>query len=243
MFQNMLEEHSFFQSENLPELAELDSSTSIHSERSVQFYREILKADSWVLETLENHYKIPFFKTPTPYYEKNNQSAIQNKKFLWKKICEWEEKGFCLKVSHKPFCCNPMTVSEKRNSQTGEIKLRPCMDFSRHVNKYITDQPVRLSNLAEAEKLLEPGDFQTSYDMENQYFQVKLNKDYWKYLGCEIETPEGTTNYYVFTVMIYGLKSAVFTVTKLIKPIIRHLMLKGIRNSIFIDDGRILGST
>ena len=39
------------------------------------------------------------------------------------------------------------------------------MDFSRHVNKFIKDQPVRLAHLEEAEKLLEEGDYQTVYSI------------------------------------------------------------------------------
>ena len=44
------------------------------------------------------------------------------------------------------------------------------MDFSRHVNLCIPDQPVKLAHLGEAEKLLEEGDFQTCFDLKNMYF-------------------------------------------------------------------------
>ena len=43
--------------------------------------------------------------------------------------------------------------------------------------------------------------------------------------------------------LIYGLKHAVALVTKLIKPIVTYGHILGIRNSIFIDDGRVLGKT
>ena len=81
-------------------------------------------------------------------------------------------------MKDKPYCCNPMSVSSKVDLKTGEVKLRPCMDFSRHVNLYIPDQPVKISHLAEAEKLLEPEDYMTAFDLENCYMQLKFHEDF-----------------------------------------------------------------
>jgi len=113
---------------------------------------------------------------------------------------QWEEKGFCIRSQDKLHCCNPMLVMAKRDLQTGELKKRPCMDFSRHVNKFTKDQPVKISNLQEAEKLLELNDFMRYFDLENMYMQLKLDKEYWKYQGCAIEDSNGETIYFVFTV-------------------------------------------
>ena len=160
---------------------------------------------------------------------------------LWDKMVNWEKKGFCERVEERPFCCNPMSVVSKVDLKTGEMKKRPCMDFSRHINKYIEDQPVKISHLAEAEKLLEAEDFMTSFDLENMYMQLEFNEKYWKYQGCSVTDPEGNTVYFIFKVLIYGLKSAVYAVTQLTKPIVKKAALLGIRLSIMIDDGRILG--
>ena len=115
------------------------------------------------------------------------------------------------------------------------------MDFSRHVNLFIPDQPVKLSHLHEAEKLLEKGDWQTSFDLENMYFHVGINEAFQKYFGFSITSPEKKILYYIFKVMIYGIKSGVLVATKLTKPIVKKSNLLGIRFSIFIDDGRVLG--
>ena len=49
--------------------------------------------------------------------------------------------------------------------------------------------------------------------------------------------------YFVFLFLPFGVGSAVHCITKLRKPILAHLHLKGICNSIFIDDGRLLVTT
>ena len=216
-------------------------SKSIHSIENIAYVREELGASAWVIKTLTEGYSVPFSRLPGKYKEENNRSAIKHAGMLWEKMLEWEKKGFCVRVKTEPFCCNPMTVAEKKNLRTGKIKLRPCMDFSRHVNKFIEDQPVRLANLEEAEKLLEEADYQTSFDMENMYFQIEVKKMFQKYFGCAIMSPEGEQIYFQFKVLVYGLKSAVYAVTKLTRPLVKKANLLGIRMSIYIDDGKVLG--
>ena len=218
-----------------------DTTLSIHSESSIRYYKEELEADQWVMETLKYGYKIPFTSVPPKYHEPNNQSAVKHHEFLWKKIKEWESRGFCVRTQKEPYCCNPLSVAEKLDLKKKETKLRVCMDFSRHVNLFIPDQPVKLSHLHEAEKLLEKGDWQTSFDLENMYFHVRINEAFQKYFGFSITSPEKKILYYIFKVMIYGIKSGVLVATKLTKPIVKKSNLLGIRFSIFIDDGRVLG--
>ena len=74
---------------------------------------------------------------------------------------------------------------------TRKVKYRPCMDFSRHVNDYISKLGIKLSNIPEAEKLLKKGDGQTYFDLQNMYFHVCMKKSQWPILGFEIESPEG----------------------------------------------------
>ena len=62
------------------------------------------------------------------------------------------------------------------NFKTGKVKKRPCLDLSRHVNKYIMDTPVNISHLSAVEDMLLEGDFQTLYDLNNMYFQVKVTQ-------------------------------------------------------------------
>ena len=77
--------------------------------------------------------------------------------------------------------------------------------------------------------------------MENMYFQIKVKEQFRKYLGCAITSPEGEEVYFQFNVLIYGLKSAVHAVTRLTRPLVKKANLMGIRMSIYIDDGKILG--
>ena len=89
-----------------------------------------------------------------------------------------------------------------------------------------------------------PGDFQTCMDLENMFFHVSVHKDHQKFLGFSIPDPStGEVLYYQFSIMVYGLKPAVFIVTTLTQPLVAHLHSKGVRFSMMIDDGRVLGKS
>lgn len=44
---------------------------SIHDEKFRAFWRDVLKADEWVMSTLDKGYMIPFHSSPTVYEEPN----------------------------------------------------------------------------------------------------------------------------------------------------------------------------
>ena len=89
-----------------------------------------------------------------------------------------------------------------------------------------------------------PGDFQTCMDLENMFFHVKIHEEHQKFLGFSVPDPStGNPIYFQFAVMIYGLNPAVFIVTTLTKPLVAFLHTRGVRYSIMIDDGRVLGRT
>lgn len=217
---------------------------SIHDQESIRYHNQELKADQWVLETLAKKHHIPFRSRPTEYYEKNNKSADAEKEVLWAKFVSWEKDNYVTRVKERPRCTSPMSVVIQPDFKTGKVKKRPCLDLSRHVNSFIVDTPVSISHLSAVEDMLEEGDYQTLYDLENMYFQIVVAEEDREFLGCEIEDPSsGESHYFVFNVLIYGLKHAVAVVTKLTKPIIDKVNSLGIRNSILIDDGRILSSS
>ena len=226
-----------------PPQISLDGRTSIHSQCSIDFM-ESIGAPLKVLSILRLGYKLPLPSTPPPYFEQNNKSASNNMDFLRSKINLWESKGYCHKVPRRPYITSPLSVVSKLDLSTGEIKLRPCLDGSRHLNKFLVTSPVKLADLRVAEKLLEPGDYMAAYDLENMYFHVYIHQDHHKFLGFQIPSLEtGNPQFYCFSVLIYGLSPAVSLVTLLTRPIIQYINRQGIRSSIFIDDGRTLGRT
>jgi hypothetical protein len=53
----------------------------------------------------------------------------------------------------------------------------------------------------------EPDNRTTVFDLENQFFHVKLAPEAYKFFGFAIPEKEGTEKYYSFIVMVYGFVS------------------------------------
>ena len=212
---------------------------SIHSQESIEFMKN-LGPDEYVLQIMQEGLKLDFDEIPPPYWEPNNASCLNNLSTAQSKVNKWLEQGIVYRVSSRPYCCSPLTVSAKTDYLTGEVKLRPCLDLSRHVNKYVTAPPLRLEDLEIAEKLLEPGCWQASWDLASAYLHINVASEYQKYLGFSLPGQSGDVCYYQFAVMIFGYSPAVSVMTSLTKPLIAHLHKRGIKATIYIDDGRIV---
>ena len=212
---------------------------SIHSRESIEFMSRLNPSD-YVLSIMKNGLQFDLKETPPPYFEPNNKSCLDNLSVAQSKVQKWLEKGIIYKVTSRPYCCSPITVSAKTDYLTGEVKFRPCLDLSRHVNKYLAVPPVKLEDLEVGEKLLEPGCWQASWDLASAYLHVNVAPEYHQYLGFSLPDLSGKVCYYQFAVMIFGWAPAVAVMTSLTKPLISHLHKRGIKATIYIDDGRVI---
>jgi len=217
---------------------------SIHDAESIKFMQDIIGAGEWVLHLLSEGLSFDWLSSPpSAYAEPNNKSALSNIDSLRSTVADWEAGGYIQRVHTPPLCCNPMTVAVQYNAVLDTTKYRPCIDLSRHVNKAIAKSSVKLDDLTIAQELISPNDFMTSLDLENQYFQIRLNPEMYKYMGFMVPDQDGTPRYYMFKVMAYGCKPAVTVVTRLLRPIKAFLHSLGIKFTVYIDDGRISAAT
>ncbi len=72
---------------------------------------------------------------------------------------------------------------KKTDSETGEIKFRVVLDLSRYINKLIQQQHVTLEDNKATEALRQPEDFICTFDLENQFFHVRLQENAKEYFG------------------------------------------------------------
>ena len=181
--------------------------------------------------------------SPPSYFEKNNKSALDHLSQLRDTVFGWERDGFVSRLHSPAFCCSPLTVAVQHNAMTNVTKYRPCIDLSRHVNRYIKKQTVKLDDLSVAQELIDKSDFMAAFDLENQFFQVKLATDMKKYFGFSVPAEDGTDQFFHFNVMAYGVTPAVWVVTRLLRPLKAFFHRNGVKMSIYVDDGRISAST
>ena len=108
----------------------------------------------------------------------------------------------------------------------------------RHVNKCLVKQRVKYEDWKFALAYFTKGSYMFSFDLKSGYHHVEISQDYQTYLGFSWEASDsGDKIFYVFTVLPFGLSTAPYVFTKLLKPLEKHWRLQGISLAIFLDDG------
>lgn len=180
---------------------------SIHSSESYRFLTEVVQADPFVTDICVNGVSLEFKSDPPQSYsEDNNASAKKHMNKLIENVKKWEAEGSVHRTNTPPNFVNPMTINIETDDTGAIKKWRPCFDASRKINLITVDNKIKLSTLDQTEHLLSPGCYITTFDCSNMYFHFKLNKKYHKYMGFKVVTESGETQYYYFSVMVYGLK-------------------------------------
>ena len=76
----------------------------------------------------------------------------------------------------------------------------------------------------------------TVSDLDNGYWHVPIHASHQTYLGLHFVLKNGETIFWVWTCMPLGIVDAAYILTKITKPILSDLRLKGKKSSIYIDD-------
>ena len=193
------------------------------------------------MNLIQEGYKLPFSKPPGQYQERNNKSARQEKPYLITSVASLKDRGVVKKLRCRPWCTNPLTVSSRLVE--GTVKKRLCIDLSRHVNLFLMLEAMTMSTLDKSLALVQSGDWMATYDLTSAFHHIPIHPDHHKYLGFSIENEQGEEEFYAYTCMPFGLATATQCLARVTKAITRYAALEGIRNCLYIDDGRIGAAT
>ena len=198
--------------------------------KNLDFWKNVIKANSFILSVIEQGYKIPFISVPTSINLRNNMSAFKHSKFVSTAIHELIVSGCITEQSSRPFCVNPLTVSVNKNG-----KERLILDL-RHVNKFIKKQKIKFEGSKEALQYAKKGNFMIKYDLKSGYHHLDINKNFQKFLGFSWIEDE-KQKFYVFTVLPFGLSSAPFLFTKMMRQIVKYWRSLSYPVIVYLDDG------
>jgi hypothetical protein len=178
----------------------------------------------------------------TRYRERNNQSARNKMDFVRKEVARLVEGGQVIKVDSPPTCVNPLSVAFKVNGD-GSIKKRLVIDLSCWVNKFVVPDKYRMARFQDALAQTSPGDYQSTFDIKSAYHHLRLAPESYDLVGFCVENEQGVEEYYHYVVVVFGLGPAGQALGRVMKPILTFLALNGIRNIMYVDDGRTAAST
>ena len=198
--------------------------------KNIAYWRDVVQACPFILDTVQLGYVIPFEREPTEFYRPNRPSALANAEFVNQAIHELREDGRVEEVKVQPHVCSPLSVVENARG-----KKRLVLDL-RHVNKYVCKQKFKYEDLRVAMMLLDKGDYMFTYDLKSGYHHVDIRPTQNKYLGFAWER-DGTVQFYVFTVLPFGLATACYIFTKLLRPLVKLWRRSGVKIVMYLDDG------
>lgn len=103
------------------------------------------------------------------------------------------------------------------------------------LNEFIIDRHFQMEDKRTALKLVFLNCYMGTLDIKDAYFLVAVEEKSRKYLRFKFKG-----KFYEFTCLPFGLKVCPYIFTKLLKPVIRILRLKGYKSVVCIDDLLIL---
>ena len=132
------------------------------------------------------------------------------------------------KVDFQPFICSPLSVVDGPSKKCLVINLR-------HLNQFLWKQRFKYEDLRTALMLFEKGDKAFTFDLKSGYHHVDIHKTCWKYLGFMWPVNKVQT-YFVFKVLPFGLSSACYLFTKLLRPLVKYWRGHGFKIVVYLDD-------
>ena len=192
----------------------------------INFWRKELEAPEFVLSVIENGYVLPLKSLPVKFAQCNHSSALNNVSFVDQSVSELFKSGAIREVATLPHICSPLSVVENSKG-----KKRLVINL-RHLNKYLWKEKFKYEDLRIAMLLMEKGDFLFSFDLKSGYHHIDIAEAHQKFLGFE-----WGGHYYVFTVLPFGLSTACYIFTKMLRPFVRFCRARGLKMIVYLDDG------
>ena len=195
-----------------------------------------ITSNSYILDIVDHGYKIPFINTPPSVILENNLSARSDLDFVSEEIKTLLQKGCISECDKIPQIVNPLTVAYNRNG-----KPRLVLDC-RSINPLLYKYKFRMEDTICARQMFKAGDYMCTFDLRSAYHHISINHEHKTYLG--FSHFDGTRKvYYTYEVLPFGISTAGFIFTKLLRVLVQHWRSMGIKIILYLDDGILAADT
>ena len=144
---------------------------------------------------------------------------------------EWLDKGYVREIlTPEPLFFSRMFTVPKPEKGV----FRPIIDLS-VLNTFLVVPKFRMDTMAKIVRSICPGMWGTKIDLDNAYYSVIMAPEFHKYLAFSLGH-----RVFVFQVLPFGLATAPWAFTRVLRPIKKQLHLEGICMSHYLDDFIVL---
>lgn len=187
--------------------------------------------DPWILDLVKHGLSLEFHSTPFQNEHRANMHMNENQKSICsKEVNDLLAKGAVRLVSSVGFI-SPLFVIPKKAGG-----FRPIINL-KFLNEFITYHHFKMENISLVKHLLSPGDWMVKLDLKDAYLTVPIHPSFQHFLQFIWEE-----DLFQFTCLPFGLSSAPWVFTKLLRPVVTLLRSRGIRLIIYLDDILVFNS-
>ncbi|XP_041350669.1 uncharacterized protein LOC121369684 [Gigantopelta aegis] len=184
--------------------------------------------DPWVLSVVRNGYRIPFF-SPPPLTSSPRLPAVPpvDKRVLVEKmVVEFLDKKAIQEVDlGTPGFYSHLFFAQKKNGE-----WRPILNL-KPLNYFVVIPSMKMETVQSVRALLQVGEWAASIDLKDAYLHVPIHRDFWKCLRFLYDSRA-----YEFQVLPLGLATSPHVFTLVVKAVVGHVHLLGIRMHNYLDD-------
>lgn len=179
-------------------------------------------------------YKIPFKARPRHSIKIPNKRFSQSEATLVASAIEelLNSKAITKCKSNADGIISPIFLADKPNGQK-----RFILNLKR-LNEHVATPHFKLEDYRTVLRIITYGDFMTTIDLKDAYFTIPIHANDRKFLRFQFDD-----SIYEFVCLPFGLSSAPFCFTKLMKPIVREIRLRGIVCVNYLDDFLVFGKS
>ena len=109
---------------------------------------------------------------------------------------------------------------------------RPIINL-KELNRYVISPHFKMENISNLKDVILPRDWMCKIDLKDAYLSVPMHRSNWKFLRFSWKE-----EYYQFQTLPFGLTSAPYVFTKLLRPVAALFRQEGLRILVYLDDCR-----
>lgn len=183
-------------------------------------------ASDFVLQCITKGVQFKFKCSPQSFSYENHKLSFTQARFIDSEINDLVRSGALRKVNFIPTCVSPVGCVKKKGN-----KWRLITDL-RHLNQCVEAPKFQYEDISYMKNIVKPGDHFITWDLHTGFHHIPVHESLQTYLGIKWRN-----NYYVWTVLPFGLNASPYYFCKITRAFVNHLRDLGLRIGAYVDDG------